>query len=265
MKKDKNKKSLDPLDQSDEIYLLKNFQDALLNNITLRGIRGVNKVIMRKVQDEVIKKDNDYVNKEFWVLDTVGSNLLDILSLDYINVSRTFSNSITEIYDVLGIEAARQSIYNELTEVFEGMYINHHHLTVLCDRMTYSYKMISIFRHGINNDDIGPIAKASFEETPEMFLKAARHGDIDHMRGVSSNVMCGQHGYFGTSAFQLVLDINKMKSNEPYEFKEEINMDEVLIDNSNIKCSNNELKMNQNLMNIKEKNIEDDDEYEINI
>ena len=265
LKKDKNKKSLNPLDQSDEIYLLKNFQDALLNNITLRGIRGVNKVIMRKVQDEVIKKDNEYVNKEFWVLDTVGSNLLDILSLDYINVSRTFSNSITEIYNVLGIEAARQSIYNELTEVFEGMYINHHHLTVLCDRMTYSYKMISIFRHGINNDDIGPIAKASFEETPEMFLKAARHGDIDHMRGVSSNVMCGQHGYFGTSAFQLVLDINKMKSNEPYEFKEEINMDEVLIDNSNIKCSNNELKMNHNLMNIKEKNIEDDDEYEINI
>ena len=265
LKKDKNKKSLNPLDQSDEIYLLKNFQDALLNNITLRGIRGVDKVIMRKVQDEVIKKDNDYVNKEFWVLDTVGSNLLDILSLDYVNVSRTFSNSITEIYDVLGIEAARQSIYNELTEVFEGMYINHHHLTVLCDRMTYSYKMISIFRHGINNDDIGPIAKASFEETPEMFLKAARHGDIDHMRGVSSNVMCGQHGYFGTSAFQLVLDINKMKSNEPYEFKEEIDMDDVLIDNSNVKCSNNELKMNQNIMNIKEKDIEDDDDYEINI
>ena len=265
LKKDKNKKSLNPLDQSDEIYLLKNFQDALLNNITLRGIRGVDKVIMRKVQDEVIKKDNEYVNKEFWVLDTVGSNLLDILSLDYINVSRTFSNSITEIYNVLGIEAARQSIYNELTEVFEGMYINHHHLTVLCDRMTYSYKMISIFRHGINNDDIGPIAKASFEETPEMFLKAARHGDIDHMRGVSSNVMCGQHGYFGTSAFQLVLDINKMKSNEPYEFKEEIDMDDVLVDNSNIKCSNNELKMNQNIMNIKEKDIEDDDDYEINI
>ena len=265
LKKDKNKKSLNPLDQSDEIYLLKNFQDALLNNITLRGIRGVDKVIMRKVQDEVIKKDNDYVNKEFWVLDTVGSNLLDILSLDYVNVSRTFSNSITEIYDVLGIEAARQSIYNELTEVFEGMYINHHHLTVLCDRMTYSYKMISIFRHGINNDDIGPIAKASFEETPEMFLKAARHGDIDHMRGVSSNVMCGQHGYFGTSAFQLVLDINKMKSNEPYEFKEEIDMDDVLLDNSNVKCSNNELKMNQNIMNIKEKDIEDDDDYEINI
>ena len=31
------------------------------------------------------------------------------------------------------------------------------------------------------------------------------------MRGVSSNIMCGQEGYFGTSSFQVVLDINKMK------------------------------------------------------
>ena len=68
--------------------------------------------------------------------------------------------------------------------------------------------MISIFRHGINNDDIGPIAKASFEETPEMFLKAARHAELDQMRGVSANVMCGQHGFFGTASFQVLADIN---------------------------------------------------------
>ena len=49
--------------------------------------------------------------------------------------------------------------------------------------------MVSIFRHGINNDDIGPIAKASFEETSEMFLKAARHAELDEMRGISANVM----------------------------------------------------------------------------
>ena len=44
-----------------------------------------------------------------------------------------------------------------------------------------------------------------------MFLKAARHGELDHMRGVSANIMCGQEGYFGTSSFQVVMDINKMK------------------------------------------------------
>ena len=68
--------------------------------------------------------------------------------------------------------------------------------------------MVSVFRHGINKDDIGPIAKASFEETPEMFFKAAVHGELDPLTGVSSNVMCGQKGLFGTNMFQVVYDIN---------------------------------------------------------
>ena len=76
--------------------------------------------------------------------------------------------------------------------------------------MTCSSKMISIFRHGINNDNIGPIAKASFEETPEMFIKAARHGELDIMRGISANVMCGQEGYIGTNSFQLYLNLQEM-------------------------------------------------------
>ena len=70
--------------------------------------------------------------------------------------------------------------------------------------------MVSVFRHGINNDDIGPIAKASFEETPEMFMKAARHGELDPMRGLSANVLCGQRGHFGTNAFDVLLDASKL-------------------------------------------------------
>jgi hypothetical protein len=95
---------------------------------------------------------------------------------------------------------------------FDGTYINSHNFSLLCDRMTFTSKMISIFRHGINNDNIGPIAKASFEETPEIFLRAAKHGELDIMRGVSANVMCGQEGLFGTNAFQVVLDMAKMRS-----------------------------------------------------
>ena len=83
-------------------------------------------------------------------------------------------------------------------------------MSLLVDRMTFSHKIVSVFRHGINNDDIGPIAKASFEETPEMFLKAARHGELDLMKGVSANVMVGQEGYYGTSAFQVFLDMSEM-------------------------------------------------------
>jgi DNA-directed RNA polymerase II subunit RPB1 len=70
--------------------------------------------------------------------------------------------------------------------------------------------MVPIFRSGLLNDNIGPIAKATFEVHTEVFLNAARHGEFDHMRGVSANVMCGQYGNYGTSAFGMVLDLNEM-------------------------------------------------------
>jgi DNA-directed RNA polymerase beta' subunit len=206
-KKDKEPKTLD---QTDKIYQLKTFQDALMKNIILRGIKGVRNVLARKVVDMVAKENNTFRKKETWVLDTTGSNFMEILSLKNIDARRTISNDIQEINRVLGIEAARQALFNELYEAFDTTYINHHHISLLCDRMTSSSNLISIFRHGINNDDIGPIAKASFEETPEMFLKAARHAELDHVRGISANVMCGQEGFYGTNAFKVMLDITQI-------------------------------------------------------
>ena len=214
--KGQKKTKVNPLDQSDQIYILKNFQDQMLNSVVLRGTKGINKVILRKVVDNMVEHNGIYKKQDIWVLDTIGTNLLDVLGLDFIDNKRTLSNDIVEIYNVLGIEAARQAIYNELVEVveFDGTYINYHNYSVLVDRMTATSKLISIFRHGINNDNIGPIAKASFEETPEMFLKAARHAELDTFRGVSANVMCGQEGFFGTSCFQVVLDVEEMQKLE---------------------------------------------------
>jgi DNA-directed RNA polymerase II subunit RPB1 len=208
-----------PLDQSDHIYMIKAFQDQLLNNIVLRGVKGIKKVTLRKIKNTLVKADGVYTKKDSWVLDTAGTNLVHMLGLDYIDSKRTVSNDIQEVYRVFGIEAARQAIYNELAEVFDDSPINYHHVSLLCDRMTVSSSMISIFRHGINSDDIGPLAKASFEETPEMFLKAARHAELDPMRGISANVMCGQEGYYGTSAFQVLVNIDEMMKQDAVEYR----------------------------------------------
>jgi DNA-directed RNA polymerase beta' subunit len=268
--KAQNKAKLNPLDQSDQIYLLKNFQDQLLNNIVLRGIKYINKVILRKIRDNLVEKSGIYQKEDIWVLDTIGTNLLDVLGLDYIDSMRTISNDIQEVYNVLGIEAARNTIYNELTDVieFDGTYVNSHHFGLLCDRMTFTHKMISIFRHGINNDDIGPIAKASFEETPEMFLKAAKHAELDNMRGISANVMCGQEGLFGTSSFQVVIDLNEMNKLDEqyrYEYKDEKDIieKELFESISDIKdiCSTQNLTIENNIINIDIKEMGKDDDY----
>jgi DNA-directed RNA polymerase II subunit RPB1 len=199
-------------DQTNDIFFLRNFQDQLMQNVVIKGVKGIKKVLLRKIQDNLVRQDAEYQNKDIWVLDTVGTNLLEVLSHDYIDQTRTISNDIMEVLRYFGIEAARQCIINELTEVieFDDTYINDKHIKMLVDRITVSFRPISICRHGINTDNIGPIAKASFEETPEMFLRAAKHADLDTMHGVSANVMCGQEGQYGTNAFQVFMDLPKM-------------------------------------------------------
>ena len=208
----KKRSAAETLDQSDEIYLLKNLQDSMLNGVVMRGVNRVVKVSPRKIQNTVTLEDGKFVKKDAWVLDTTGSNLLQVLGLDFIDYVRTYSNDIRETFDVLGIEAARQMLFNEISEVmeFSDAYINYHHLSLLCDRMTMTKNMVPIFRSGILNDDIGPIAKATFEVHTEVLLNAARHADFDHMRGVSASVMCGQYGQYGTGAFNVVLDMKEM-------------------------------------------------------
>jgi len=265
----KFKSNIDPLDQYDQIYKLKNFQEQLLNNTIIRGVKKINKVILRKIKDNVTEQSGTFKKKEIWVIDTIGTNLLDILALDYIDNMRTFSNDIMEIYNVLGIEAARQTIYNELAEVleFDGNYINYHHMALLCDRMTYSSKLISIFRHGINNDNIGPIAKASFEETPEMFLKAAKHGELDIMRGISANLMVGQEGIFGTNSFQVLLNMEEMKNLTGTEYKKDDFEQDIMdkyfdkVENSTDECSISKIRIDNNYENLNTMDEFSDDDY----
>jgi DNA-directed RNA polymerase II subunit RPB1 len=268
----KQKGIADTLDQSDEIYMLRNFQDSLLNNIVLRGVNGISNVMPRKLQNYVVKDEGKYARKDVWILDTTGSNLMEVLSKDFIDPARTYSNDIKEIFSVLGIEAARQIIYNEFVDVmeFSDVYINYHHLSLLCDRMTSTKNMVSIFRSGILNDDIGPISKATFEVHTEVLLNASRHADFDHMRGVSANVMMGQMGVFGTGCFNLVLDMNKMKELDDKEVDRKDANTEIekmfggLDDKTDI-CSKNNIVINNNISTIKPNTNSEcvDDDYDI--
>jgi DNA-directed RNA polymerase beta' subunit/sporulation protein YlmC with PRC-barrel domain len=204
-------KSVVPLDDQDDINLLKSYQNALLNNIVLRGIQGVKNVIPRKMQNYLTLEDGNYVKKNVWILDTTGSNLMDVLSLDYIDTNNTYTNDVREVFDVLGVFAARQILYEEFVNVMSPTYINYHHLSLLCDRIMSTKELVPIYRTGIQNDNIGPIAKATFETHTEELLKASKHAEMDPVKGVSSNIMMGQLGFFGTNSFELLFDTEQLK------------------------------------------------------
>lgn len=143
------------------------------------------------------------------MIETDGTALAKILCLDKVDATRTVSNDNIEVLNVLGIEAGRQSLINELRFVFGsyGIYVNYRHISTLVDVMTQRGKLTSITRHGINRiESSGPLRKCSFEETVEILLEGAIYSEKDLLSGISENIILGQLGPFGSGSFGLTID-----------------------------------------------------------
>ena len=195
------------IDNEDMISTLKTIETTILNLI-LKGIDKIQKASMSNVKSIVDFEDGEYIEKPQWVIDTTGSNLNEILGNDNIDPYRTISNNIVEIYETFGIEAVRNLLLQEILDVIEysGAYVNYRHVSLLADTMTNKGFLMSIDRFGINKSDRGPLAKCSFEETPDILAKAALFGELDHINGVSSNIMMGQEVPIGTGCVDLFFD-----------------------------------------------------------
>jgi len=162
---------------------------------------------------EVNPAKGTLVDQKEYVFETDGTNLRQTILLDGIDHRRTISNDICEVYKVMGIEAARQCLLNEIRLVLRAydIYVNFRHLALLCDAMCVRGYIMPINRNGINRVDVGPLRKCSFEETLDMLLEAAAFSQTDPLTGVSENVMLGQLCRLGTGCFDLVMDPSKFK------------------------------------------------------
>ncbi|RYP54792.1 hypothetical protein DL768_000520 [Monosporascus sp. mg162] len=194
--------------------MLKRLADHLMENLTLRGVKGIEKAFLREgskiAQDKsgALIQSNGHPLCEEWVLDTQGTALRQVLAVPGVDSRRTITNDLWQIVDYFGIEAARGALLNELRRVlaFDGSYVNERHLALLVDVMTYRGSIAAVTRHGINRADTGALMRCSFEETVEILLEAAATGELDDCRGISENVMLGQLAPMGTGHFNVFLD-----------------------------------------------------------
>ncbi|GMF25445.1 unnamed protein product [Phytophthora lilii] len=207
--------------QEDDTFL-KRVEHNMLTQMKLRGIEGVKKVYIREGPSTHWFDDVGFKMMNEWMLDTDGTNLLDVMCYPQVDATRTISNDIVEIIQVLGIEAVRRALLNEIRQVisFDGAYVNYRHLACLCDVMTFRGHLMAITRHGINRDDSGPLVRCSFEETVEILMDAAMFSEGDPLTGVSENIMLGQLAPLGTGIMDLVLDAKKLANAIEYEASE---------------------------------------------
>ena len=160
----------------------------------LKGIKNVKRALIKKEAEE-------------YVIYTEGSNLGEAFKIPGVDLSRSISNDINEIQRVLGIEAARRAIVDEIRKTLEeqGLEVDIRHIMLLSDLMTMEGEIKQIGRHGISGEKSSILARASFEVTTNHLMKAAKFGEIDTLSGVTENVIIGQPIPMGTGNVKLIM------------------------------------------------------------
>ena len=169
-----------------------------IKNINIRGIKGVSQVMPVRREEE-------------FVIITAGSNLADVLQLEEADAYRTTTNNIFEIEQVLGIEAARQAIINEIFKVIEsqGLNVDVRHIMLVADTMCVSGTLKGITRYGVVSEKSSVLARASFETPIKHIINAALVGEVDNLNSVVENVMINQHIPIGTGLPSLTVKPQK--------------------------------------------------------
>jgi DNA-directed RNA polymerase beta' subunit len=213
----------------DIITELKALEKNIMENIIINGVRKINKVVMNNKEYKIYNEEiHEFESTNEWILETNGTNLLEVLGHKYVDPTRTISNDVNEIYEILGVEAARQSLYNEISDIIADadLYVNYRHISLLVDTMTNKGYLLSIDRHGINRVDIGPLAKCSFEEVTDMLVKAGIFAEVDKISGVSANIMLGQIPPYGTGDTEILIDEKKLHELSTIEEVDEDELEE---------------------------------------
>ena len=172
------------------LQLVKNVQSVIL-----KGIKGIKRVVIRK------EESGEYV------LYTEGSVLKEVLEIDGVDATRTRTNNVNEIFEVMGIEAARAALIHEATETLreQGLNVDIRHIMLVSDIMTVDGDVKPIGRHGISGEKASVLARAAFEVTVSHLLDSGMSGDVDELRGVTENVIVGQPIRLGTGNVKLIV------------------------------------------------------------
>ncbi len=159
----------------------------------IKGIDGIMRAVLSHASGE-------------WVIVTEGSNLKEVLKIEGVDAENVMTNSIQEVAEVLGIEAARNSIIREAMETLgeAGLDVDIRHIMLVADLMTNDGFVKAIGRHGVSGKKSSVLARAAFEITAAHLLHAAIVGEVDSLEGVTENIIVGQPVTLGTGAVNLV-------------------------------------------------------------
>lgn len=185
--------------EKNDVKNLRKIKNKMMK-LHVEGIKGIENVI-------VIREGED------WTVQTTGANFKKVLELDWVDISRSRTNDVFQVYETLGIEAARSIILEETKKTLDeqGLDVDIRHMTLLADMMTFDGTIKDIGRYGVSGKKASVLARANFEETKKHLINASFYGESDKLKGVIENILIGQVAPVGTGMVNLAIDMEKMK------------------------------------------------------
>ncbi|KDQ65120.1 hypothetical protein JAAARDRAFT_28779 [Jaapia argillacea MUCL 33604] len=175
------------IDGADKYYRLRDLK-RVLPDVVVKGVGSIQRAVINiKEKDDVKGKKGD---KELLV---EGYGLQKVMTTEGIVGEYTTSNHIIEVGQVLGIEAARRTIINEIqyTMASHSMNIDPRHIMLLGDVMSYKGEVLGITRFGVAKMKDSVLMLASFEKTTDHLFDASAFGKRDDISGVSESIIMG--------------------------------------------------------------------------
>ena len=184
-----------------------------------------NEVPLSEKPPKILAEDNAKSSKPVQMHKVMveGYGLRDCMSTDGVDPYTTSTNSIIETLDVLGIEAARTKIIQEMQQVTKDLSIDPRHMALLADVMTYKGEVLGITRFGLAKMRDSVLQLASFEKTADHVFDAGSAGKIDPIEGVSECVVVGKTMGVGTGSAEVVRNMHWREmdtSMQPTTFEE---------------------------------------------
>ena len=163
-----------------------------LNDAVVKGIPGIKRAV-------VIEGDKEYFIR------ASGYAIKEVVKNPAVDPTRVYTNNIKEIEAVFGIEAARNAIIKEISDVMkmQNLAIDIRHIMLIADAMTQEGYVQSIGRHGLSGSKIGVLARAAFEETAKHLVNAAVKIEEDKLKGVTETIIVGETVPIGTGRIDL--------------------------------------------------------------
>jgi DNA-directed RNA polymerase I subunit RPA1 len=116
------------------------------------------------------------------------------------------SNDIWAVRCAYGVEAARNTIVDQIRSVFGvyGIEVDPRHLSLIADYMTFGGDYTPMNRTGMREAS-SPFLQMSFETTAQFLTYAALKGNSDALNSPSANIVVGRPIRHGTGAFSLLV------------------------------------------------------------